>query len=169
MKKSLFILSLFLFTLPAVAQGLKAGVEKNNYFDYLEQVGLSEEQKQKIQIIRQEEETILRPIVLDMTSKEEGLIFLDNLKCDMFDKKCKTKLKENKLYLEFEKEELQRQIRQKQTYYKIRYKNVLTREQNYKIQQIAEFEAKKEKVLKEREQRAKKQERVQKIKNIFKG
>ena len=149
--------------LPLYAKNLKGSVNSNIYLDYLEKINLTEKQRAQILKIKAEEESVLEPIVLEYTAKEEGLIFLDNLKCDMFDGKCKTRLKQDKELQKQEKNELMRQIKLKQNYYKIRYQNILTREQSYKIQKMAEEEAIKEKVLTERAKREKNKQRKEKM------
>ena len=164
MKKTVIFLILILTgLLPLHAKSLKGSVGKNLYLDYLEKINLTENQRAQILKIKEEEETVIAPIVLEYTAKEEGLIFLKNLKCDTFDKKCKTRLKQDKELQKQEKEEILRRITQKHNYYKIRYQNVLTREQNYKIQKMAEEEAIKEKVLKERAKREKSKQRKEKM------
>ena len=65
---------------------------------------------------------------------------------------------------ENEQNEALRKIYQKKQYYKLRYRNVLTREQDIKIQQMIKEDEHKEKVLMERLEKQKRQERIDKFK-----
>jgi len=148
----------------AFAADLSAGVQKSGIFDYLESVNLTPAQRQKILNIRKEEMQVLEPFMLDVQSKERGLEFLNSLECKRFDSVCKTRLKEDIEQREFELREAERKVLQKKNYYRIRYRNVLTREQDLKIKKMIEETEHKEKVLMERAERAKKQERIDKLK-----
>lgn len=170
MKKSLILIFLLMFALPVSAQSLKGSIDKGDYSDYLEMVELSETQRAQILRIRNEENFVIRPLALDIESKERGLEFLKSLKCDMFDTKCKARLKEDIEEREFEYNELIRKTNQKKNYYKLRYRNVLTREQDIKIQKMIEEKEHQDKVIMERMEKKKKQERIDKLKiwNKFK-
>lgn len=145
-----FLIIALIFPLIAFAQELKGGVDKAYYSDYLEQINLSEKQKKQILKIRNEESYTLKPISLEIEAKEQGLMILDSMKCNLFDKACKTRLKEEKELIEFELNELLRKTAVKKNYYKIRYRNTLTREQDIKIQQLIKDNEHKDKVIKER-------------------
>lgn len=154
MKKILtFLFLTVIFLMPSYAKSLKASVSKNIYLDYLSRIELTEKQKVQIEKIKAEEEAVITPLVLELNSKDEGTDFLKNLKCDMFDKKCKKKLKLEKGQNKADKKAVERKIELKHSYYRTKYRNVLTREQDYKIQQMAEEEAYIKKVEKERAQR----------------
>lgn len=158
------ILILFLLSGICFAQNLKDTGYNNSYKDYFEYLNLTNIQRQNILKIRKEENFVLRPLVLDVSSKERGLELLYNLKCDFFDKSCKKRLKEDIEKLEFEKNEVLRRIEQKRNYYSVRYKNLLTREQNIKLEQMLKDDIHKQKVLKEREERQKRQDIINKLK-----
>lgn len=135
MKKGLIIFFLFLlFVSFSYAENLKAGIKRNEYPDYLEMVNLSAEQREKVLRIRNEENFVLKPLTLDIESKERGLELLNSLQCKTFDFECKKKLKLDIEQRQMEYNEALRKINQKKNYYKLRYRNVLTREQDYKIQ-----------------------------------
>lgn len=134
-EKGLIIFFLFLlFVSFSYAENLKAGIKRNEYPDYLEMVNLSAEQREKVLRIRNEENFVLKPLTLDIESKERGLELLNSLQCKTFDFECKKKLKLDIEQRQMEYNEALRKINQKKNYYKLRYRNVLTREQDYKIQ-----------------------------------
>lgn len=167
MRNFLILLFVFLFSMCAFAQDstkLKTGIEANDYTDYLEMVNLTPKQRRQILRIRNEENYVLRPLVLDAQSKEEGLILLDRFTCDLFDFECKAKLKDDIAQREEEHKEALRKIYQKKQYYKLRYRNVLTREQDIKIQQMIKEDEHKDKVLMERLEKQKRQDRINKLK-----
>ena len=165
MKKSLIIFFLFLlFVSFSCAENLKAGIKRNEYPDYLEMVNLSAEQREKVLRIRNEENFVLKPLTLDIESKERGLELLNSLQCKTFDFECKKKLKLDIEQRQMEYNEALRKINQKKNYYKLRYRNVLTREQDYKIQKMIAENEHKDKVLMERAERVKKQERIDRLK-----
>ena len=165
MKKGLIIFFLFLlFVSFSYAENLKAGIKRNEYPDYLEMVNLSAEQREKVLRIRNEENFVLKPLTLDIESKERGLELLNSLQCKTFDFECKKKLKLDIEQRQMEYNEALRKINQKKNYYKLRYRNVLTREQDYAIQKMIAENEHKDKVLMERAERAKKQERIDKLK-----
>ncbi len=165
MKKIAPLFFLFFFFISfAFAQNLKAGIEKKDYQDYLETVNLTPEQREKILQIRTEENFILKPLSLNAEAKERGLELLNSLQCSFFDFECKQKLKLDIEQRQMEYDEALRQITQKKNYYKIRYRNILTREQDYQIQQMIKENEHKEKVLAQRLERAKRQERINKLK-----
>ena len=165
MKKGLIIFFLFLlFVSFSYAENLKAGIKRNEYPDYLEMVNLSAEQREKVLRIRNEENFVLKPLTLDIESKERGLELLNSLQCKTFDFECKKKLNLDIEQRQAEYNEALRKINQKKNYYKIRYRNILTREQDYKIQKMIAENEHKDKVLMERAERAKKQERIDKFK-----
>ena len=164
--KKIFVL---LFFIPlifsfACAENLKAGIMRNDYQDYLEMVNLSAEQREKILRIRNEENYVLKPLTLDIEAKERGLELLNSLQCKTFDFECKRKLKLDIEQRQMEYNEALRKINQKKNYYKLRYRNILTREQDYIIQNMITENEHKDKVLMERAERAKKQERIDKLK-----
>ena len=163
MKKFLTICFLCL-AMPSFAQSLEGSISGSSYADYMEKINLSAKQKEQILKINKEEEFVLRPIVLDIHSHERGIEYLKSLKCGAFESRCKKQLKEDIKEKQFEKNELMRQINQKKNYYNLRYRNVLTREQDYQIKQMAQNDAYVDKVLKEREVAKKKQERKEKLK-----
>lgn len=158
------LLSSLQFAYAAEEASFSAGIKKDEFFDYLETVDLTTEQRRKIIDIRKEEKDIIMPFVLDVHSKERGLEFLNSLQCDMFDFDCKRRLKEDIDQRILERNEAQRKLLQKKNYYKLRYRNILTREQNLKLKKLIEENEHKDKVLMEREARAKKQERIDKLK-----
>lgn len=162
--RNILILCFLCLLSPSFAESLEGSVSGSSYADYMEKINLSAKQKEQIFKIRQEEEFVLRPIVLDMHSHERGVEYLKNLKCGVFEFECKQKLKKDIEEKEFEKTELMRRINQKKGYYNLRYRNVLTREQDYQIKTMAKNDAYVEKVLKEREIAKKKQARKEKLK-----
>ena len=165
MKKILVsVIFIFLAFSFANAENLKAGIKRNEYSDYLEMVDLSAEQREKVLRIRNEENFVLKPLTLDIESKERGLELLNSLQCKTFDFECKKKLNLDIEQRQMEYNEALRKINQKKNYYKIRYRNILTREQDYKIQKMIAENEHKDKVLMERAERAKKQERIDKLK-----
>ncbi len=165
MKKILVsVIFIFLAFSFANAENLKAGIKRNEYSDYLEMVDLSAEQREKVLRIRNEENFVLKPLTLDIESKERGLELLNSLQCKTFDFECKKKLNLDIEQRQAEYNEALRKINQKKNYYKIRYRNILTREQDYKIQKMIAENEHKDKVLMERAERAKKQERIDKLK-----
>ncbi|MCD8024925.1 MAG: hypothetical protein LUE64_05275 [Candidatus Gastranaerophilales bacterium] len=153
------ILSLFSAT---CAENLSGGV--TNFTDYLEKVNLTESQRKKIEAIRKEERSVLEPLALDLASKERGVELLNSMKCKTFDSNCRKLLKEDIEKREFERREALYKIQQKKAYYKIRYRNVLTRAQDIQIEEMINNSKHIEKVLKEREQRQEKQEKIDKLK-----
>lgn len=163
-KKIIFLVCFLLIASAGFTESLKGGIGKNDYSDYLETVNLTAKQREQILKIRNEENYVLRPLVLEIHSKERGLEFLSNLRCDFFDSDCKKRLKEDIELREFEKNELLRKINQKKNYYRIRYRNILTREQDIQIQKMIEENEHKDKVLAERAERQRKQERIDKLK-----
>lgn len=165
MKKAILpVLLFFIIVLCSYAENLKAGIQSDNFVDYFETVNLTPAQREQILRIRNEENFVLKPLTLDIESKERGLEFLGTLQCRTFDFECKKKLRADIEQREAERKEILRQISQKKNYYGIRYKNVLTREQYIKIQKLIEETAHKDKVLMERAERAKKQEKIDKLK-----
>lgn len=156
MKKFLiYFILILIFTVPSFAKSMKASVTRNSYLDYLQRIELTEKQKEKIEKIKLEEETVLRPMALELSAKENGIEYLKNLKCGAFEMKCKSKLREDKALRKKEQEEAIRKINLKHEYYKTRYRNVLTREQDYQINKMAEEEAYIEKVRRERLKKSK--------------
>lgn len=156
MKKILiYFVLILIFSMPSFAKNFKASVTQNSYLDYLQRIELTEKQKEKIEKIRTEEETVLKPLALELSARENGIEYLKNLKCGAFEMKCKTKLKEDRALRKREKEEAIRKINLKHDYYKTRYRNVLTREQDYQINKMAEEEAYIEKVKRERLKKSK--------------
>ena len=166
MKRALVVLFIFIFPFSVFAENvsLKAGIESNDYSDYLEMVDLTPKQRKQILRIRNEENYVLRPLTLDMEAKEEGSTLIDRFVCDFFDFECKAKLRDSLEARENEQNEALRKIYQKKQYYKLRYRNVLTREQDIKIQQMIKEDEHKEKVLMERLKKQKRQERIDKFK-----
>lgn len=165
--KNLFLLFLFVFAICSVCfadDSLKAGIKRNEYADYLEMIDLSAEQRESVLRIRNEENFVLKPLTLDIESKERALELLNSLQCKTFDFECKNKLKLDIEQRQVEYAEALRKINQKKSYYKLRYRNLLTREQDYKIRKMIEENEHKDKVLMERAERAKKQERIDKFK-----
>lgn len=164
--KKFFLLAFLVFTIFsfANAENIKAGISRNEYQDYLEMVDLSPEQREKVLRIRNEENFVLKPLTLDIESKERGLELLNSLQCKTFDFECKRKLKLDIEQRQIEYNEALRKINQKKNYYKIRYRNVLTREQDCTIRKMIEENEHKDKVLMERAEKAKKQERIDKLK-----
>ncbi len=163
-KKTVLIIAVILSASICFAQNLKAGIETGSYSDLLESVNLTPEQRQKILRIRNEEDAVLKPLTLDIESKERGLELLNSLQCKTFDFECKDRLKEDIAQREAEKKEILRKINQKKNYYRIRYRNILTREQDIQIQKMIEDIEHKDKVLAERAEKAKKQEKIDKLK-----
>ena len=141
MKRALVVLFILIFPFSVFAENvsLKAGIESNDYSDYLEMVDLTPKQRKQILRIRNEENYVLRPLTL-------------------------SKLKDDIAQREEEHKEALRKIYQKKQYYKLRYRNVLTREQDIKIQQMIKEDEHKEKVLMERLEKQKRQERIDKFK-----
>ena len=72
MKRALVVLFIFIFPFSVFAENvsLKAGIESNDYSDYLEMVDLTPKQRKQILRIRNEENYVLRPLTLDMEAKE---------------------------------------------------------------------------------------------------
>ena len=68
MKRALIVLFIFIFPFSVFAENvsLKAGIESNDYSDYLEMVDLTPKQRKQILRIRNEENYVLRPLTLDM-------------------------------------------------------------------------------------------------------
>lgn len=156
MKKALLV---FLFViLPVIAQ------ETQTYIDYFGQLNLTDVQKERVLRVREEENYVLRPLILDYHSKEDGLNFLKSLKCGFFDKTCKIKLKEDIELREQERNEALRKIKLKKAYYKTRYRNILTRAQDIELQRIIKEEEHKNKVIEERAQKEKRREFIDKLK-----
>ena len=127
-------------------------------------VDLTPKQRKQILRIRNEENYVLRPLTLDMEAKEEGSTLIDRFVCDFFDFECKAKLRDSLEARKNAQNEALRKIYQKKQYYKLRYRNVLTREQDIKIQQMIKEDEHKEKVLMERLEKQKRQERIDKFK-----
>lgn len=137
-KTTLFIFCFLISFSFVCAKEFNIKITENNYLDYLSKINLSEKQKAQISKIKEEEEYVLRPLVLDIYSHETGIEYLKSLKCGAFEFECKKKLKADIENKKFEKEEIMHKIAIKKNYYKIRYRNVLTREQDYQIQQMIE-------------------------------
>ena len=156
MKKGILAVCVFLFSLSVFAEG--------NFVDYIESLNLTAEKREKIEQIKLEEENALKPFILDISAKEEGIKSLKELKCDFFDSACKEKLKENIAQIEFERDEILKKIGYKKAYFEVKYKNVLTREELLSIEKKREFVIKKDKVDKEEQKKAEIQARKEKLK-----
>ncbi len=114
MKKVLILLILIIMASAFAASN------KKNYTDYLMKINLTQNQKAQIQEIKKEEEETLKPYVLDMKAKEDGIKFLKNLQCAHFDFACKKKLKADIEERKAEKAESIRKIGLKKNYYETR-------------------------------------------------
>lgn len=132
--------------------------------EILETINLTKTQKDRMNEIRIEEESVLIPYILDLKAKEEGLEYVKNLECGIFDFSCKTKLKEKIKELENGKNTALRHVIQKKQYYKIRYTNLLTKEQNSLIKKKMKEKELTEKIILEQELKAKNAKRVEKLK-----
>ncbi len=170
MKKVVLILLTVIFFNCALAAELKGGASINEWDEFFSSLNLTSKQIEAISKIKKEEENALRPYILDVSSKENAIQFLSGLKCDFKDKECKKRLQDDILARKEEEKEALIKIQRKKTYYKIRYRNVLTRQQDIKLQNMIKEKEQKKKVEQERKEFQKRQERINKLKiwNKFK-
>ena len=160
--KKIFLVLFLMFFSTAFAKNLKGSIE--SYSDFFQYIKLTEEQEEKISKIRQQEETVLKPYVLDVCAKEDSILILKNLKCSLLDKKCKRKLKQDIQLRKDEQQEALRKIDLKKRYFEIRYRNILTREQDLEYQRIKNLTEQQEKALSDTQKRLKRQKRIDRMK-----
>ncbi len=117
-------------------------VRKQKFIEIKNELSIDESELYDFNTIKKNEDTVLRPIVLELEAKYLRLDELNQIKCRWYQRTCKKELKRDKNFLADDIKELKRQVWQKKEYYKILYLNATTREQYIKLRQMIYNETK---------------------------
>lgn len=117
-------------------------VRKQKFIEIKNELSMDESELYDFNTIKQNEDKVLRPIVLELEAKYLRLDELNQVKCRWYQRTCKKELKRDKNFLADDIKELKRQVWQKKEYYKILYLNATTREQDIKLRQMIYNETK---------------------------
>jgi len=117
-------------------------VRKQKFIEIKNELSMDESELYDFNTIKQNEDRVLRPIVLELEAKYLRLDELNQVKCRWYQRTCKKELKRDKNFLADDIKELKRQVWQKKEYYKILYLNATTREQDIKLRQMIYNETK---------------------------
>lgn len=111
-------------------------IRQGEYVDIKDELSLDEVELYDFNSIKENEEKVLRPIVLELEARYLRLDELNEVECKWYQRTCKKDLKRDKAFLADDIKELKRQVWQKKEYYKILYLNATTREQDKKLRQM---------------------------------
>ncbi len=111
-------------------------IRQGEYVDIKDELSLDEAELYDFNSIKEDEEKVLRPIVLELEARYLRLDELNEVECKWYQRTCKKELKQDKAFLADDIKELKRQVWQKKEYYKILYLNATTREQDKKLRQM---------------------------------
>ena len=111
-------------------------IRQGKYIKIKDELSLEDTELYDFNSIKENEDKVLRPIVLELEARYLRLDELNEIECRWYQRTCKKELKRDKAFLEDDIKELKRQVWQKKEYYKILYLNATTREQDQKLRQM---------------------------------
>lgn len=117
-------------------------IRQQKFIEIKDELSLNGAELYDFNSIKENEDKVLRPIVLELEARYLRLDELNEIECRWYQRTCKKELKRDKNFLADDIKELKRQVWQKKEYYKILYLNAATREQDLKLRQMIYNETK---------------------------